>query len=82
VLARKTIERTSAGEKYVAEGAGNRVLGDFAQPGRLAIEVLNNRRLVKGHDDGGAWMRRLRQAALLDKQGIALNGAFKTVSKL
>jgi indolepyruvate ferredoxin oxidoreductase beta subunit len=72
----------------------------------LAVEVLNNRRLVKGYsdtharglskfdrvmsalplleqrDDGAAWMRRLRQAALLDEQGIALDGALKTVSTL
>jgi indolepyruvate ferredoxin oxidoreductase beta subunit len=72
----------------------------------LAVEVLNNRRLVKGYsdtharglskfervmsalpllkerDDGAAWMRRLRQAALLDESGIALDGALKTVATL
>lgn len=72
----------------------------------LAVEVINNRRLVKGYsdtharglskfdrvmsalsllgsrDDGAAWMRRLRQAALLDEQGIALDGALKTVLTL
>lgn len=72
----------------------------------LAIEILGNRRLVKGYsdthsrglskfarvmsalplltnrEDGAAWMRRLRQAALLDEQGIALDGALKTVSTL
>lgn len=72
----------------------------------LAVEVLGNRRLVKGYsdtharglskfdrvmsalpmlkgrDDGAAWMRRLRQAALLDEQGIALDGALKTVATL
>ena len=72
----------------------------------LAVEVLNNRRLVKGYsdtharglskfdrvmsslpllrdrEDGAAWMRRLRQAALLDENGIALDGALKTVGTL
>jgi indolepyruvate ferredoxin oxidoreductase beta subunit len=72
----------------------------------LAVEVLNNRRLVKGYsdtharglskfdrvmsalpmlkgrEDGDAWMRRLRQAALLDENGIALDGALKTVATL
>lgn len=72
----------------------------------LAVEVINNRRLVKGYsdtharglskfdrvmsalttladrDDGAAWMKRLRQAALLDESGIALDGALKTVSTL
>jgi indolepyruvate ferredoxin oxidoreductase, beta subunit len=72
----------------------------------LAVEVLNNRRLVKGYsdtharglskfdrvmsalptlatrDDGAAWMKRLRQAALLDETGIALDGALKTVATL
>jgi indolepyruvate ferredoxin oxidoreductase beta subunit len=72
----------------------------------LAVEVLNNRRLVKGYsdtharglskfdrvmsalptlkvrDDGAAWMKRLRQAALLDENGIALDGALKTVATL
>lgn len=72
----------------------------------LAVEVLNNRRLVKGYSDtharglskfdrvmsaldvlrnrkdGEAWMRRLRQAALLDENGTALDGALKTVATL
>lgn len=72
----------------------------------LAVEVLNNRRLVKGYsdthtrglskfdrvmsalpllkgrEDAAAWMRRLRQAALLDEHGIALDGALKTVATL
>jgi len=33
-------------------------------------------------DDGAAWLRRLRQAALLDEQGIALDGALKTITTL
>ncbi|SME99449.1 indolepyruvate ferredoxin oxidoreductase beta subunit [Xaviernesmea oryzae] len=72
----------------------------------LAVEVINNRRLVKGYsdtharglskfdrvmsaltalqdrEDGAAWMKRLRQAALLDESGIALDGALKTVATL
>lgn len=72
----------------------------------LAVEVLGNRRLVKGYsdtharglskfdrvmsalpllrdrEDGAAWMRRLRQAALLDEKGTALDGALKTVGTL
>ncbi|MCY1667418.1 indolepyruvate oxidoreductase subunit beta family protein [Rhizobium sp. SL86] len=72
----------------------------------LAVEVLGNRRLVKGYsdthvrglskfdrvmsalpmlagrEDGAAWMRRLRQAALLDEGGVALDGALKTVATL
>ncbi|OLP61783.1 indolepyruvate oxidoreductase subunit B [Xaviernesmea oryzae] len=72
----------------------------------LAVEVLGNRRLVKGYsdtharglskfdrvmaavpmlkgrDDAAPWMRRLRQAALLDEQGTALDGALKTVATL
>jgi indolepyruvate ferredoxin oxidoreductase beta subunit len=72
----------------------------------LAVEILGNRRLVKGYSDthargqskfdkvmsalpllgnradGAAWMKRLRQAALLDEQGIALDGALKTVASL
>ncbi len=72
----------------------------------LAVEVLSNRRLVKGYSDthsrglskfdrvmsalpmlegradGSDWMRRLRQAALLDENGIALDGALKTVATL
>jgi indolepyruvate ferredoxin oxidoreductase beta subunit len=41
-----------------------------------AIPVLAQR------DDGAAWLRRLRQAALMDEQGIALDGALKTITTL
>ncbi|KAB2788517.1 indolepyruvate oxidoreductase subunit beta family protein [Brucella anthropi] len=41
-----------------------------------ALPVLTER------DDGAAWLRRLRQAALLDEQGIALDGALKTIATL
>jgi len=33
-------------------------------------------------DDGAAWLRRLCQAALMDEQGIALDGALKTIATL
>jgi len=33
-------------------------------------------------EDGAAWLKRLRQAALLDEDGIALDGALKTVATL
>jgi indolepyruvate ferredoxin oxidoreductase beta subunit len=69
----------------------------------LAVEILNNRRLVKGYSDTHArglskfdrvmmaaaklegrqdaaeWVRRLREAALKDEEGVALDGALKTV---
>ncbi len=37
---------------------------------------------LSGREDGAAWMKRLRQAALLDESGIALDGALKTVATL
>jgi indolepyruvate ferredoxin oxidoreductase beta subunit len=69
----------------------------------LAVELLNNRRLVKGYSDTHArglskfdrvmaaadklegrpdaaeWVRRLREAALKDEDGVALDGALKTI---
>lgn len=75
------------------------VSSDYA----LAVEMLKNRRLVKGYsdtharglskfatvmgaaallqgrDDAADWMRRLREAALQDPEGRALDGAIKTV---
>ena len=69
----------------------------------LAVELLKNRRLVKGYsdthargltkfgtvmgaaemlkgrEDAAQWMARLREAALQDPQGEALDGALKTV---
>jgi indolepyruvate ferredoxin oxidoreductase, beta subunit len=38
--------------------------------------------LLASRDDGADWMRRLRDAALLDESGIALDGALKTVATL
>lgn len=44
--------------------------------------VLSATPLLAEREDGADWMRRLRQAALLDEDGIALDGALKTVSSL
>jgi indolepyruvate ferredoxin oxidoreductase, beta subunit len=38
--------------------------------------------LLTSRDDGAEWMRRLRDAALMDEKGIALDGALKTVASL
>jgi indolepyruvate ferredoxin oxidoreductase beta subunit len=69
----------------------------------LAVELLANRRLIKGYSDthtrgeskfdrvmaaaarlqgradAADWVRRLREAALKDEDGIALSGALKTI---
>lgn len=44
--------------------------------------VLSALPLLVGREDGAAWLKRLRQAALLDEDGIALDGALKTVASL
>ncbi|MCL4189609.1 MAG: indolepyruvate oxidoreductase subunit beta family protein [Rhodobacteraceae bacterium] len=80
-------------------GALAELPGDYA----LAVEVLRNRRLIKGYSDTHArglskfdrvtagialvrgrpdaadWARRLREAALKDEAGAALDGALATV---
>ena len=38
--------------------------------------------LLVERTDGAEWMRRLREAALLDENGVALDGALKTVATL
>ena len=38
--------------------------------------------LLAQRADGADWLRRLREAALLDENGIALDGALKTVATL
>jgi len=38
--------------------------------------------LLAHRADGAAWLRRLRDAALLDESGVALDGALKTVATL
>jgi len=37
---------------------------------------------LAAREDGAAWLKRLRQAALMDEQGIALDGALKTIATL
>ena len=44
--------------------------------------VLSALPLLRSRDDGAAWLRRLRQAALLDEAGLALDGALKTIATL
>lgn len=41
--------------------------------------VMEGIELVAGRDDAADWARRLREAALLDEDGKALDGALKTV---
>jgi indolepyruvate ferredoxin oxidoreductase beta subunit len=38
--------------------------------------------LLASRDDGAQWLRRLRQAALADENGVALDGALKTIATL
>jgi indolepyruvate ferredoxin oxidoreductase, beta subunit len=38
--------------------------------------------MLTSRSDGADWMRRLRDAALMDEKGIALDGALKTVASL
>lgn len=44
--------------------------------------VLSALPALRDREDGAAWLRRLRQSALLDENGIALDGALKTVATL
>lgn len=44
--------------------------------------ALSGLPLLVGRDDGAAWLRRLRQAALTDEDGTALDGALKTIATL
>lgn len=44
--------------------------------------VLSGAALVTGRTDAADWVRRLRQAALLDEAGEALDGALKTIATL
>ena len=37
---------------------------------------------LSGRSDGGEWLRRLRDAALMDENGVALDGALKTIATL
>jgi indolepyruvate ferredoxin oxidoreductase beta subunit len=38
--------------------------------------------LLSGRSDGADWLRRLREAAMMDEAGIALDGALKTIATL
>jgi indolepyruvate ferredoxin oxidoreductase beta subunit len=44
--------------------------------------VLSAVPVLAGRADGAEWMRRLRDAALMDENGIALDGALKTIATL
>ncbi len=45
-------------------------------------KVLSALPLLENRSDGADWLRRLREAALLDEDGKALDGALKTVASL
>jgi indolepyruvate ferredoxin oxidoreductase, beta subunit len=38
--------------------------------------------LLSGRTDGADWLRRLREAALMDENGVALDGALRTIATL
>jgi indolepyruvate ferredoxin oxidoreductase, beta subunit len=38
--------------------------------------------LLAPRHDGATWLRRLRQAALMDESGAALDGALQTIASL
>jgi indolepyruvate ferredoxin oxidoreductase beta subunit len=44
--------------------------------------VLSALPMLSAREDGAAWLRRLREAALLDENGTALEGALQTVASL
>ena len=44
--------------------------------------VLSALPVLEGREDAAHWLRRLREAALLDEHGTALDGALKTVASL
>lgn len=44
--------------------------------------VLNGAAMVAGREDAASWVRRLRQSALLDEAGEALDGALRTIATL
>lgn len=44
--------------------------------------VLSALPILLEREDGAAWLRRLKQSALLDENGVALDGALKTVASL
>ena len=42
-------------------------------------KVMTTASRLEGRDDAADWVRRLREAALKDEDGIALAGAVKTI---
>jgi indolepyruvate ferredoxin oxidoreductase beta subunit len=44
--------------------------------------VLSSLPMLVEREDGADWLRRLKQAALMDEAGTALDGALKTVASL
>jgi indolepyruvate ferredoxin oxidoreductase beta subunit len=44
--------------------------------------VMSAVQILSARADGADWLRRLRQAALLDENGVALDGALRTVAAL
>lgn len=44
--------------------------------------VLSGANLVSGRDDAAKWVERLREAALMDEKGEALDGAIKTIRNI
>jgi indolepyruvate ferredoxin oxidoreductase beta subunit len=53
-----------------------------ARGGEKFSRVLSAVPALVGRDDGGAWLRRLRDAALADESGLMLEGALRTVAAL
>ena len=45
-------------------------------------KVINAVNLVSGREDAAKWIERLREAALLDENGDALDGAIKTIETI
>ena len=45
-------------------------------------KVMNALNLVSGREDAAKWIERLREAALLDENGDALDGAIKTIETI
>ncbi len=44
--------------------------------------MISGAKLVTGREDAAQWIERLREAALLDEQGEALDGALKTIKTI
>ncbi|GAB4347555.1 MAG: indolepyruvate oxidoreductase subunit beta family protein [Oricola sp.] len=53
--------------------------GTHARGQSKFARVMEGIELVSGRDDGADWARRLREAALLDEDGKALDGALETI---